>query len=260
MMVIGLGKHTGASTMHSYGVNHFNRLIPEVTRVLMKQTNVILGVGIIEDALEQVCDVCVIPIEDVLQREPELLKIAKEKMARIPFDSIDVLVIDEIGKDISGAGMDPNVTGRAPSGVLKDHCPRVQKIVVRDLTPNSHGNAVGIGMADVITKRVLEKIDFSSTYTNAITSTSLSAAKIPIVCPNDREALAVAVKTCNGVSEGDLKIVWIRNTLQLRQLYVSEAYLDLIHDRTDLEIKGDPDFIHFDQDGHAIRLAFESPH
>jgi hypothetical protein len=174
-------------------------------------------------------------------------------MAKFLLDRIDVLIIDEIGKNVSGPGMDPNVTGRTLSGLNEGfHAPPIQKIFVRDLTRETHGNGSGIGMVDVTTKKVIEQIDFTLTYINTITCTLLNAAKIPLVLNNDREALGVAVKTCNRIAYDQAKIVWIKNTLQLEHIYVSTPYLDYVRSRSDMALEDDTREIQFDQDGNLL--------
>lgn len=253
MLVIGLGKHKGASVMHSYGFDRFHELIPAAGQALIEKTKIVIGLAVIENAYDETYQLIAVPAEKIMDTEPHLLKQAKQAMAKLLVDRIDVLVVDEIGKDISGAGMDPNITGRTLSGLNEGlDAPPIQKIVVRDLTEKTHGNATGLGAADVITKRCLEKIDFAYTYANTITSTLLTAAKIPIVLQNDMEALAVAAKTCNRITMDKIKIVWIKNTLDLEHIYVSEPYLEDLRHREDLKIAGEAEPIQFDQDGNLL--------
>ncbi len=250
MIVIGLGKQDGADSMHAYGIDQFHTLIPDAAKILMEKTNISIGVAIIENAHDDTLKIVAMPVEEIADREPGLLRLAKSSMPKLLMDSIDVLVVDEFGKDISGAGMDPNITGRTNSGMVEGFdAPPIQKIVVRDITPSSHGNATGIGMADIITKSFFDKIDFSSLYANTITSTVLSAGKIPIVLENDKQALAVAVKTCNRISYNQAKIVWIKNTLNLDCIYISEAYRDEIQNKENIEFLGSYETIRFDKEG-----------
>lgn len=252
MLVIGLGKHKGATSIHSYGVDRFYETIPTAGKILIEKTNAAIGVALIENAYDDTCQIIAMPAEKICDEEPKLLKTAKESMPKLLFDDIDVLVIDEFGKDVSGAGMDPNVTGRTNMGnnIKGFDAPPIQKIVVRDLTDKSHGNATGIGMADIITARFFNKIDLASTYINTITSTTLADGKIPLVIRNDREALAVALKTCTRISYDKAKIVWIKNTLKLEHIYVSETYIDYVRSRDDLELTNDIREIWFDHEGN----------
>jgi hypothetical protein len=251
MIVIGLGKHKGASFIHSLGFDQFHRVIPEAGKVLIEKTNIALGVAIIENARDETAEILAVPSEQICDLEPELLVRAKKAMPRFLLDQIDVLMIDEIGKDISGSGMDPNIVGRTGSGITEGfQALPIQKIFVRDLTEKTNGNASGIGIADVITARLLSKIDFGYTYANCITSTALAGAKIPVVIRSDKEALSVAVKTCNRIKYDSAKIVWIKNTLELEHIYVSEAYRDWIKGCGDIVIKGDPVPLEFDPGGN----------
>lgn len=255
MIVIGLGKHKGATCIHSLGFDQFHKVIPEAGQALIERTKLALGVAVVENAREETAAIEVVPAEQIALREPELLAEAKAAMPRLLLDYIDVLLIDEIGKEISGSGMDPNIVGRTGSGLTSGFtAPPIQKIVVRDLTDKTHGNASGIGIADVITARLFNKIDFAYTYANCITSTALAGAKIPVVMRSDQEALAVAVKTCNRISPSSVKIAWIKNTLQLEHIYLSETYSEAIRDRQDIVITGQPADLTFDTDGklHSV--------
>jgi hypothetical protein len=252
MLVIGLGKHKGATSIHSYGVDRFYETIPAAGKMLIEKTNVAIGVALIENAYDETCQIIALPAEKICDEEPLLLKTAKESMPKLLFDDIDILVIDEFGKDVSGAGMDPNITGRTNMGnnIAGFDAPPIQKIVIRDLTDKSHGNATGIGMADIITARFFNKIDLASTYINTITSTTLADGKIPLVIRNDKEALAVALRTCTRISYDNVKIVWIKNTLKLEHIYVSESYIDYVRKRDDLELTDDIREIWFDHEGN----------
>jgi hypothetical protein len=254
MMAIGLGKHKGAAMIHSQGFDMFPSLIPEVGRILLEKKPATLGVAIIENACDEIAIIQVITSEEIYETEAGLLIEAKKHMPRLFMDEIDVLIVDEIGKEISGSGMDPNITGRSgvPNGGSFD-APRIQKIIVRDITEKSHGNATGIGLADITTKRLVDKIDFHAMYTNCITSTVLTGAKIPVVMSSDQEALKVAVQTCNRVRPETAKIVWIKNTLQIQQIYISEAYMEQNQSFDNVNIVGDPFPIQFDEQGNLVR-------
>lgn len=222
MLAIGFGKHKGAQTLHGEGFPRFGYVIPEAAKVILSKVNVPLGLAVVENALDEPAHIEAVPGSQILEREPELLKMSQEWMGRILLDQFDLLIIDEIGKDISGDSMDPNITGRfSAEGVSGG--PKIQKIVVRDLTEETHGNCVGIGQADVITHRVLQKIDFYSTYINAITSTVLPVARLPVVMETDRDAIMLGLNTLNRVKPGEAAVVRIKNTLELSQIYISEA-------------------------------------
>ena len=225
MLAIGIGKIVGAATYHRHGMDTFPTLLPKVRDVNLARRNVLLGVGIVENAHDQTALVEAIPAEEIAAREPVLQEMAKRLMPRLFFDEIDVLVIDEMGKNISGAGFDPNITGRNRRAIPWNFGPRTKKIVVLGLTPETHGNATGIGGADVITMRLFKEVDVPSTYANIITSMNLDGGAIPIVMNDDREAIQLAVKTVVRVKPQDCRIVRIRNTLELGYVQVSEPML-----------------------------------
>jgi len=252
MLAIGLGKHKGAAMLHTYGFDKFNDIIPKVGKVLLDNTPVIFGLAILENAYKEIKKLEVVPKEKIMEREKELLEEAKEDMAKILFPFIDVLIVDEIGKNISGEGMDPNVTGRPGSRLSGFNAPKIQKIIVLRISQESYGNASGIGMADITTIRCVNQIDFNAMYTNSITATILDPAKIPVIMNNDKEALAIALKTCNRAMLSDAKIIRIKNTSYLHNIQVSEVYLDEIKKRDDISILSKPEPIRFTEDGWLI--------
>ena len=256
MLSIGIGKINGATTYHQHGMDMFPTLLPKVRDVNLKARNVLFGVGIVENAYDQTAAVELIAAEAIGKREPHLQEMAKQNMPRIQFSEVDVLVIEEMGKNISGAGFDPNVTGRNRRHVDWSSDPLVKKIVVLGLTPESHGNATGIGGADVITMRLYRDMDIGATYANVITSMSLGGAAIPIIMNTDQDAISLAVKTVVRVKPEACRIVRIRNTLDLAEIEVSEAML--------AEVKAKPDCFRivsparplaFDNDGRLVPLT-----
>jgi hypothetical protein len=222
MLVIGFGKQTGAYAIHKRGFDVFHELIPAAATVHLDRGKVLGGIATVEHAEEDIAHLEAVPADQILTREPELLRTSRELMAKIPFDRIDVLVIDYIGKNISGSGMDPNVTGRYTVRHITD--PRnPKKLVVLRLTELTHGNACGLGLADVTTKAVLDNVDFQKYWTNIITSTELGGGKTPIWMLNDRQAIALAVATANRVEAATARLVRIPSTMHLEELTVSEA-------------------------------------
>ena len=213
--------------------NH-NRLIAEKTKVLF-------AVALVENAFEDTCRIEVVPQEDILKLDTEkaMLQKARNLMGRILLPKFDVLVIDYIGKNISGDGQDPNVTGLYISPWMSGG-PEFQKSVILDLTEESHGNANGVGMVDVTTRKLFDKIDYVSMYTNGFTSTEVEACKIPLVASTPEDAIRIAVKLCNGVLPGQHKIVWIKNTLELTELLISEPLLDEAAAHPDIEVVSGP--------------------
>lgn len=225
MLSIGIGKIVGAATYHRHGMDRFPDLLPKIRDVHLANRNVLFGVGIVENAYDETAHVELVLSEQLATREPVLQTKAKDLMPRLFFDEIDVLIIEEMGKNISGAGFDPNITGRNRRNVQWSNKPMVKKIVVLGLTRVSHGNATGIGGADVVTMRLFRDLDVSSTYANVITAGNLDGAAIPIVMNNDHEAIALAVKTVVRVKPEDCRVVRIRNTLHLSEIEVSAPLL-----------------------------------
>ena len=239
MALIGLGKLEGAQAVHDFGVYGLRELIgPGATRVL-STGKIIAGIGLVENALHQTLHVEVIPAHAIAREEPRLLALAKRNMPRLPVDTLDVLIIDRMGKDISGVGIDPNITGRiGVNGQHDDHARRVGAMMVGDLTDATHGNAIGVGLADVITRRLFDRIDYDATYANVITSSFLERGKIPVVADTDRRAFEIALRTCGHVPEGRERIVRILDTLQLEAVYVSEAIRSELSGREGIEVLG----------------------
>jgi acyl-CoA synthetase (AMP-forming)/AMP-acid ligase II len=258
MLAIGIGKITGAATYHTHGMDRFPDLLPQIREVNISKRNVIFGVGIVENAYDETAYIEIVPAENLKSREPDLQVMAKKNMPQLFFDDIDVLIIDEMGKNISGAGFDPNITGRNRRNVKWQDTPRVKKIVVLGLTRVSQGNATGIGSADVITMRLYKELDVASTYANVITSMNLDGGGIPIIMNNDHDAIALAVKTVVRVKPEDCRIVRIRNTLHLGEIEVSKALLDEVrHQSERFEIAEAPRDVKFDGQGNLGPLLAE---
>ncbi len=255
MLAIGIGKITGAATYHTHGMDRFPELLPQIRKVNIAQRNVLFGVGIVENAYDETAYIEVIPAQSLKTREPDLQAMAKRMMPQLFFDDIDVLIIDEMGKNISGAGFDPNITGRNRRNVKWQDKPRVKKIVVLGLTRVSQGNATGLGSADVITMRLFKELDVASTYANVITSMNLDGGAIPIVMNNDHDAIALAVKTVVRVKPEDCRIVRIRNTLHLGEIEVSNALLEEVGRQPErFEIAEPPRDVKFDAQGNLAPL------
>ena len=249
MLVIGLGKHRGAIEAHNLGFDRFHEILPAAAELVLSKTPVLCGIGLIENAYNDLAKVEVIPADQIMMREIELLKEAKRVMGRLLLDEIDILIVDQIGKDISGTGLDSNVTGRSSWGLPGFVAPPIQRIIVRDLTPATKGNATGIGLADFTTRSCAEKIDPTPTYTNAITAHVMQSAKIPIVAENDQQALRAALVTLrHGIPKAPL-IVRIKNTKELETIWLSETYQEFIKRSSNLEIIGDAKAVRFSRDG-----------
>ena len=249
MLVIGLGKHRGAVEAHNLGFDRFHEILPAAAELVLSKTTVLCGIGLIENAYNDLAKVEVIPADQIMIREIELLKEAKRVMGRLLLDEIDILIVDEMGKDISGTGLDSNVTGRSSWGLPGFVAPPIQRIIVRDLTPATKGNATGIGLADFTTRTCAEKIDPTITYTNAITAHVMQSAKIPIVAENDQQALRAALVTLRGGIPKAPLIVRIKNTKELETIWLSETYQEFVKRNSNLEIIGDSKVIRFSRDG-----------
>jgi hypothetical protein len=229
MLVIGAGKHAGALSAHNLTVSHgFPAVLRDHGELLLDKLPVLCGIAVVEDQRDQTALLEVLRPEEFFTREHELLARAYELLPRLPFDQLDVLVVDRLGKDVSGTGMDTNVIGRCSfwGGGEKPERPRITRIFVRGLTPATHGNACGIGMADFTTARCAAGVDRTSTDVNCITSNCPEDARIPIACASDREAVAAALQTAGVRDPGEVRLAWIRDTTYLERIAVSEALLD----------------------------------
>jgi len=252
MMAFGMGKHRGAALYHQaairFGLGH---VIETVSAVVLARTPILCGIGLVENGYDQTAIVSAAAPNELVAMEKTLLKEARRRMARIPFAKIDLLIVDEIGKNISGTGMDTNVTGvnRDILGTFSA-APHTRRLFVRDLTPASEGNALGIGLADFTTTRLVNKIDRMKTYINCLTGISPEKGAIPMYFDTDRECLEAAVN-CLGLTDAEnIRIVHIRNTLNLEQISVSKAYLAEIENNDTLKVIGPWQPLPFGADGN----------
>ena len=246
MLLIGLGKHKGAEIYHRAIADHtFDEILHSVVNIVLSKTPVAFGLATIENAHEQTARLVGVKPEDFMSVEPELLKESMSLMAKLPFKKGDLLIVDEMGKEFSGLGMDTYVTG-----VKENSDVDLRRLFVRDLTDKSYGNAQGIGYADVTTRKLVDKIDAEATYVNAITGGKPANARIPLTYDVDREAIDAALATIGLTEPPDAKVMWIRNTLEMVDLFVSEAYLPEVQSRCDLEQMGEPMEMPFDEVGN----------
>ena len=252
MLAIGLGKQKGAHAIHFAGWGEIHRTIPQAARVMVETGRFAFGLAVVENADEEPCRVAAIPAGRFEEAEAPLLEEAKRNLLRLPFGELDVLVVEEIGKNISGDGADPNVTGRFATPYGGGDVPHVERMVFLGLTHQTGGNATGLGAADVVTERLAGNVDRSSTYMNALTSTTPAAAKTPMVMPDDRMAIAAAITMCAGIDPKRVRLARIKNTLDLRQLWVSEALLDEVEKDEDLRVVEGPQEMRFDEYGTLI--------
>lgn len=227
MLVIGLGNQIGCSSIHEEDPEEFAAIIEEAARLILEKCHIAFGVAVIENAYDETYLVEVVPGEVLIEREKELVKIAKQKMPILIPPEIDVLIVEEIGKNISGAGYDPNILGK--SSVLKQFLlpvPKIKRMVLLDVTPESHGNAIGIGMFDVTTQKVFDRLDYKAMYANAIACRCIEDCRVPLVAADEDEAVRVAIKCIRGVDLENLRIVKIKSTLELEYIEVSERVLE----------------------------------
>ncbi|MEE9417885.1 MAG: lactate racemase domain-containing protein [Desulfatiglandaceae bacterium] len=255
MMLIGLGKHRGAQLYHQAFAHYsFDRIIRSVGQTVMEKCGILLGLAILENPNDETALIRAVAPEEFMEREKELLVLAKKWIPRLPFQQVDLLVIDRIGKDISGTGMDTNVIGRkdylypCPEEVF----PKVTRIYVRDLTEETHGNATGIGIADYTHTQLVKKTDFPITYINCLTGDNPKAAAIPIHYDTDRKVLDVALRTVGYVRPEDAKVIRIRSTLDLKEIMISEAYKEEMKGRDDLSTIEPPQDMEFDGSGDLL--------
>ena len=249
MMLIGLGKHKGAALYHQAIVHYsFDRIIRSVGQTVIDKCGVLLGLGLVENQYDKTALIKGVGAEELVEQEKELLVLAKKWMPRLPFETVDLLIVDEIGKNISGAGMDTNVVGRKfhDNHAAEKEYPKVTRILVRGLTEETHGNASGIGTAEYAHKRAIEEMDREITYINCMTGNHPSGAHIPLYFDTDRICIDRALETVGLVEPENAKVLRIHNTLELAEVLVSEAYLPEVEKRDDLEVIGEAEDMPFD--------------
>ena len=253
MMAIGLGKQYGAETCHNRGFGHMAEMIPQFAHCVLKNCKILFGLALMENAYDKLYRVESMTPAEIPVKEPELLEDAKAHMARIIPGSCDVLVVDYIGKEFSGDGMDPNIVGRGPQpykvGNFKE-----QMIAVLALTDASHGNAQGVGCADITTRRLVDKIDYEAIYINSFTSCNSHSAPIPITMNSDKLAIQAAIKFCVDVDKSPekLRVIRIQNSLAMSEIELSEAYLDEVKNYPDMEVISDLHEMPFDENGNLF--------
>ena len=252
MMAIGLGKQRGANMYHRAFFHHgFEHVILTVGSLMLDTGKVVFGVGLVENAHEHTAKVAAMRPNELIRRERELLVEAKSLMGRLPFDTLDLLVIDWMGKNISGTGMDTNIIGRMMQNFEPEpEKPAILRIFVRDLTEESNGNATGVGLADFTTTRLVEKVDRYATYMNGITGLGPQKSKIPFYYDTDKEAIKVALNTIGLTPPEEAKVARVESTLTLATLDISEAFIEDAELRSDLEIVGEAKAFEFDASGN----------
>ena len=256
-MLIGMGKHHGAQIYHraiqDYSWDH---IIRAVSTEVIKKCKVAFGLGIVENQIDTTASIHGVAPAEFYQREVELQVLSQSLMPSIPFEKIDLLIIDEIGKNISGAGMDTNIIGRKYNDHRADPCetPKITRIYVRSLTEQTHGNASGIGVAEFCHQKVVDQMDRASTALNCICGFHPSAAAVPIALPTDTKALETALNTVGYVEPQNAKVVWINNTLEIKKIVVSEALTDQVRAQKGLNIIQDAQLMQFDSQGDLLPM------
>ena len=236
MAVIGLGKERGAEAIHQFGVFGLTELIPASAIEIFSTSKILAGIALVENAFDKTMMIKALRGDVIMEEEPKLLDIARANRPTFPVDKIDVLLIDRMGKNISGVGIDTNIIGRIKIyGQEEPASPDIKSIIVTDLTEESHGNATGVGLADVITQKLYDKIDFKVTYKNISTSRFLERGKIPFVAKNEIEALQLALRNCGNMLPEKERIIRIKDTLSINELYVSDAVLQVVKNNSQIE-------------------------
>jgi hypothetical protein len=257
MMAIGLGKFAGAQRYHTFayrlGLEH---VIRSVGRQVLKSGKILGGMAILEDANHSTAQLTAVPVDQMEQKEEELLALVKTWMGRIPVKEVDILIIDEIGKTYSGAGMDTKVVNRSVNGEYNpwDTAPRIHRIFLRGLSNKSYGNGVGVGMADVINDRLLKVIDWIPTQINSLTASTPAAIRTPAHFPTDKMCLEKFWPTVGKFNQSDVTIAWIANSMELANLRLSENLRSEIAANPTLEVEGDPEPLDFDEAGNLHNL------
>jgi hypothetical protein len=259
MLVIGMGKQRGAKIAHEWAVDwSFRNMIPEITEQLLAELPVVGGVAIVEDQHDDTGHVEGVPPEGFLDREAELLERAYESMPKLPYDELDVLVVDRQGKDVSGQGMDTNVIGRRPFAINEPgpDKPDIKRIFTRGLTETTHGNAMGMGSADFVHRDLAAELDSSTTLINAITASTTRGVRLPPVVETDRAGLVAALSTLGVVGPDDARVLRVTDTMRLHRSYASQALVEEARERDDLRVVREPEPVAFD-DGE---FASPTPH
>lgn len=253
MMAIGLGKQKGAETCHAAGFENMAENIPRFAAAVLKNCNILAGIAILENAYDETREVIALAADEIPAQEPELLERAKRYMPRILVDHVDLLVVGQIGKNFSGDGMDPNISGtfatKCASGGLN-----TKRVAVLDISDESHGNGVGFGMADVSTRRAYEKFDFEMSYPNALTCLVSQVVKVPMIFDSDLLCLKAGIKLCAGIEHKNARVVYIHNTLKLGEIYISANLVPQAEAVEGVTVAGEERPMEFDGNGNLISI------
>ena len=256
MCAIGLGKHRQALAIHQFDISMLRQLIVGTARQILRYGNLLLGIGVIENAYHETMELRVLRPEQFEDEEKRMLRRYKEIMPSFPVDTFDILIVDEIGKDISGAGMETKIVGRLRSGAAEPEKPQIRYIVTTDLTKPSHGNACGVGIADFITKKLFDQIDLDATNENIVTCRCIEQGRIPIIARDDRQAIEFAIRALGNLPPEGPRIIRIKNTLRMETLYVTENLLDAIRGKPEVSSIGVRAVPIFQKDGQDM-IPFE---
>lgn len=248
MLAIGLGKRQGAQYCHSLGMTEIGGIIEQMAEVQLRNPRIIMGVGSLENAYDEIAEVVAFPAEELIAREKEAQRRAKDNMPRLLLNPLDVLVVDQSGKEFSGGGIDANITGVCGAGIVMSDA-RITRIAILDLSPQSHGNAHGMGLAHVTTRKLADKIDYAATYANALTSRVMASGRTPIVVDNDELAIKAAIYSSNIADENAVRLMRVPNTLHLREAYISESLVAEAARTPGITIVGEPEPMRFNADG-----------
>jgi hypothetical protein len=254
-LVVGLGGPRGARQFHSYGSSKLSHLLLEIGQVMLNKLPIIGGLGLIENGYEETVLIQAIAREEFIAKEKELLRYSKTLMPSLPAETMDLLVIQEMGKNYSGTGIDSNIIGRIRiQGEIEPDSPKIKCIAVLDISEASHGNATGIGLADFTTKRLVDKIDRKATYLNCLTSTFYIKAFIPMYFDSEQKIFEAALLSLSGIKPEKLKIIIIPNTLFLSEMYVSEGMVAGLSTHNEIEVLGNPVELTFDHEEMQLKI------
>lgn len=256
MMSVGLGKHKGAAAVHGLGVANLGPSVLSGARIFLEKAPVLFGLALVENAFEETMIAEAVMPGQIISREKELLVIAKESMGRLYPGDIDILIVEKMGKEISGAGMDPNVSGRPMPGALgfEEVC-RPTSVAVFGITEHSSGNALGIGLADITTLKAVRNLDFASTYTNGVTAGDILGCAIPLMANTEQDAVAIAISACAPKKGKECRIIQIKNTLELTTIALSEAYWDEMQGHEKIRCLTSPQPMKFSPEGDLERVG-----
>lgn len=254
MLTIGLGKQKGADAAHVLGFGYMAEFVVEIAKIKIEKLPILFGLGTVENAYDRVAKIVAIPAEEIIETERKLLLESKASMPKLLLQPLDILIVDQLGKEFSGGGMDPYITGRAPTPFLNPG-PTATRVAVLDVTDRSHGNSCGVGMADITTRRLFNKMDLEYTYANVLTSTVTPSARIGLIMESDRLAIQAALKTCNSLDPSRIRMARIANTLHVGEIYISESMLADAKKHPNIKILSEPTEWQFDSAGNLTDIG-----